>query len=98
MMDSNDMSARLQQIRVSRRSRILERVIILQAAADAIRAGNLDEEMKKEALMEAHRLKGLLGSLGFQEGSDAARKFEQLLANSGSAPELEALVAVIQTV
>lgn len=98
MSDTPDINSRLAQFRIAKRPAILERVHILQIAADAVGAGELNEELKEQAMQEAHRLKGLLGSIGFPEGSVAAAQVESNLKESPSATELNALIAVIKQV
>ena len=60
---------------------ILERLAAVEAAAAALESGTLDEEgdVRQRAELEAHRLAGSLGSVGFPEGSRIAMEIETLL-------------------
>ncbi|OYD90002.1 multi-component transcriptional regulator [Nostoc sp. 'Peltigera membranacea cyanobiont' 210A] len=68
-------------------NRVLERfrnsfaaqVVVLDRAKTALLAGNLNEELHQQALREAHKLAGSMGSFGYPEGSRLARKIEHLL-------------------
>ncbi|MEH1815697.1 MAG: response regulator [Nostoc sp.] len=68
-------------------NRVLERfrnsfagqVVVLERAKTALLAGNLNEELHQQALREAHKLAGSMGSFGYPEGSRLARKIEHLL-------------------
>ncbi|MEH2089819.1 response regulator [Nostoc sp.] len=68
-------------------NRVLERfrnsfagqVVVLERAKTALLAGNLNEELHQQALHEAHKLAGSMGSFGYPEGSRLARKIEHLL-------------------
>ncbi len=59
------------------------RVAILQRAAEAIRAGELTSELRREAMHEAHKLAGALGTFGHREGSEAAQVLERALDGDG---------------
>ncbi|MEH1786489.1 MAG: response regulator [Nostoc sp.] len=68
-------------------NRVLERfrnsfagqVVVLARAKTALLAGNLNEDLHQQALHEAHKLAGSMGSFGYPEGSRLARKIEHLL-------------------
>ncbi|MEH1924512.1 response regulator [Nostoc sp.] len=73
-------------------NRVLERfrnsfagqVVILERLKTALLAGNLNEELHQQALHEAHKLAGSMGSFGYPEGSRLARKIEHLLLGDSS--------------
>ncbi len=67
----------LRQLWERRRPRILERVAVIEAvaAAEAPGAGEIEQ-----ARAEAHKLRGLLGTIGLPEGSEAAGAIEDSLA------------------
>ncbi|MBD2437720.1 response regulator [Nostoc sp. FACHB-110] len=65
--------------------RILEQYLL------ALLAGNLDEEQKKQALNEAHKLAGSMGSFGYPEGSRIARAIEHLLISHPTLTSAEIL-------
>ncbi len=52
---------------------------VLQRAAEAIRSGELTPELRHQALEEAHKLAGALGTFGHREGSEAAQSLERML-------------------
>jgi len=56
-----------------------ERIERLAETAAAIASGNLEEEQRRAAERDAHKLAGSAGSFGFAEGSRLARTAEQLL-------------------
>jgi HPt (histidine-containing phosphotransfer) domain-containing protein len=60
---------------------IRERVSVLDAAAEALAAGNLTEEVRTAAQSAAHKLAGTLGTFGLQQGTDLARELESRLMN-----------------
>ncbi|MFS0517192.1 response regulator [Nostoc sp. UIC 10607] len=83
-------------------NRVLERfrnsfagqVGVLEQAKTALLAGNLNQELQQQALHEAHKLAGSMGSFGYPEGSRLARKIEHLLLEQeagvrGNAPPQE---------
>jgi diguanylate cyclase (GGDEF)-like protein len=55
------------------------RVIVLERAAMALLEGTLDDELRREAEREAHKLAGSVGTFGFMEGSRLAREMEHML-------------------
>lgn len=63
------------------RDLIMERLAAVEAAAAALERGTLEEEgdVRQRAELEAHRLAGSLGSVGFPEGSRIAMEIETLL-------------------
>lgn len=63
---------------------IIERVQILSAAVEAAREGKLTPSLRTEAESAAHKLAGVLGTFGREEGTNLARTIEKLL----SEPEL----------
>lgn len=61
------------------KDKILLRVAVLEKAAQAILAGDLNDELLNGAVDEAHKLAGSLGTFGFFQGCCLARDIEQLL-------------------
>ncbi|MBD2533561.1 response regulator [Nostoc flagelliforme FACHB-838] len=59
-------------------------VVVLEQAKTALLAGNLKQELQQQALREAHKLAGSMGSFGYPEGSRLARKIEHLLLEDSS--------------
>ena len=64
------------------KDKIVNRLQALDKASAALLAGELSEELKQEAIREAHKLAGSLGTFGFAEGSSIARQIEELLLSS----------------
>ena len=73
-----------------------ERLSVLEAAAAALKAGQLNPDLQRSGRSQAHKLAGSLGCFGFSEGSRIARELEQLLQLDASlahhAGRLSALV------
>ena len=61
------------------KDKIIARLAVLEKASIALLAGELSDELRIEAVREAHKLAGSLGTFGFAEGSALARKIEELL-------------------
>lgn len=61
------------------KGKIGEQVEVLAQAAAALSEGKLTTELHAQAEREAHTLAGSLGTFGFSEGSQVARKIERLL-------------------
>ena len=61
------------------KDRIGDSVEALAQAAAALSEGKLTPELHAQAAREAHTLAGSLGTFGFSEGSQVARKIERLL-------------------
>ncbi len=58
---------------------LVDVIAMLQHLAIALQEGSLDPDLRHEGFMEAHRLIGSLGTLGFPIGSAIARQIEQML-------------------
>nr|WP_246851632.1 Hpt domain-containing protein [Patulibacter sp. SYSU D01012] len=61
------------------RERVQDRVAEIEQAVSALEAGPLPEDQRERARVEAHRLAGLLGTLGVTAGSPVARRLELAL-------------------
>ncbi|WP_109486745.1 Hpt domain-containing protein [Occallatibacter savannae] len=62
-----------------------ERVATLQNAAGHLSTGaSISREEQSSAAAEAHKLAGVLGTFGLQEGTELAREAEGLLEGSSS--------------
>jgi HPt (histidine-containing phosphotransfer) domain-containing protein len=66
---------------------IEERVSILEKAAATLAAGSLSRELCGEASSAAHKLAGILGTFGLEQGTLLARDAEALYASPASAAE-----------
>ena len=69
----------------------IERLGVLEEAATALLEGGLDDDLRRRAEREAHRLAGSVGTFGFVEGSRLAREIERLLGGSASLRQGEVL-------
>ena len=56
-----------------------ERMQILMAAAEALKQGKLDSDLRQQAAHEAHKMAGAAGSFGFAEASNLAHSMERIL-------------------
>lgn len=61
---------------------VLTRVDLLERTATAIIQESLTPQLLDEALSACHKLAGALGSFGYHEGTQLARKLEQQLAST----------------
>lgn len=57
----------------------LERIATLERAILALQAGKIDTTLHQEAVRNAHKLAGSLGTFGYEAGSQIARRLEILL-------------------
>ena len=60
---------------------IFDRMATIETAVSALRQGQLADEIRKKAVMEAHRLAGSLGMFGLAEGTRLAREIELALGD-----------------
>lgn len=59
---------------------VLNRVALLeQAAVSILYTGRCDNELRQQAIIEAHKLAGLLGTVGLAKGSELSTEIEDLL-------------------
>lgn len=70
---------------------ILDRVCVLEQAGTALLERNLSPELRASAGREAHKLAGLLGTIGFSAGSRYAREIEEVLTSNLLLTEAHAL-------
>jgi HPt (histidine-containing phosphotransfer) domain-containing protein len=78
---------------------ITQRVAVIEAAAQAVRAGALSNELRQDAYAAAHKLAGTIGTFGLHRGTELARNAELVL--EGDAPlagnsELTAWIAELR--
>ncbi|WP_317108292.1 response regulator [Chroococcidiopsis sp. SAG 2025] len=62
-----------------------DRLAVLEQAVEALCRGKLDDTLQKQAVREAHKLAGALGSFGFAPASHLAQEMECLLEAKNSA-------------
>ncbi|WP_373527670.1 response regulator [Nostoc sp.] len=66
------------QERENFKAKVGSRIAVLKLAANALRKGKLDAQLRQKAEQEAHKLAGSLGSFGFSKGSLLANEIEDL--------------------
>jgi chemotaxis protein histidine kinase CheA len=76
--------ALLRELWLRNRSTTLERLAVVGSALRALAGGALDPETRLTALGEAHKLRGILGTYGFDEGSVLAERAEYALEGADS--------------
>jgi CheY-like chemotaxis protein len=79
---SGDFSGALAALWAKFREGTFRRVAVLDDAALALREGRLDDELRRAAEREAHKLAGAAGTFGFAEATHLAREAEQMLEGS----------------
>ncbi|NDJ20503.1 response regulator [Nostoc sp. B(2019)] len=76
--------AAIAQERENFKAKVGSRIALLKLAADTLRKGTLDAQLRQNAEQEAHKLAGSLGSFGFPKGSLLANEIEDLFQNQKS--------------
>lgn len=71
------------------KGKMFERVAVLVEASGALLDGGLDEELRKKAQWEAHKLAGSVGTFGFAEASRIAAEIENLVQSAAAPGETE---------
>jgi DNA-binding response OmpR family regulator len=66
------------QERENFKAKVGSRIAVLKLAADTLRKGTFDAQLRQKAEQEAHKLAGSLGSFGFPKGSLLANEIEDL--------------------
>jgi chemotaxis protein histidine kinase CheA len=61
---------------------VCKRVLVLEAAAEAMATDELDAELESRSRCEAHTLNGELSTFGFKVGSQICAEIEALLSDS----------------
>ena len=79
------------------REQNLERIAVLEEAAMAMLEGSMDQELRRRAEREAHKLAGSLGTFGLNAGTTLARRLEIALGPRSDTEELDP-VALSETV
>lgn len=84
------------------RSQILERVVVLEAAASAVATKTLTISEREAAQAAAHKLAGTLGMFNLNRGTDLARELELAYSSestlaAASGTDLAAVAAELRT-
>jgi len=75
---------------------IEERVATIQNTAQSLATGNLAANDRQKAAAEAHKLAGVLGTFGLNEGTNLAREAESLC--NGHLGEIRPLAARLSAI
>jgi DNA-binding response OmpR family regulator/HPt (histidine-containing phosphotransfer) domain-containing protein len=79
----------------------LEQLAVLSQSAQALQTGSFDLTLQQKAHQVAHKLVGTLGTFGFTQGTQIARRLEQRLSSPyllslEAAPSLQTLTVTLQ--
>lgn len=81
----SDRREAIRQLWLRNRETTVGRLARVRSALEQLRDGSLDDEEREAARIEAHRLRGILGSYGSPEGSVLAAEAEDLLVGGADA-------------
>lgn len=83
----------LQKLWEKNRPIVEERLATLNRASTEAEAGQISNDLRKEAAQAAHKLAGALGMYGYEEGTCIAREIDALL--SSDVREIEPLQGLV---
>ncbi len=83
--DPSTLAAIMNRLWVQHLPEIEERVAVLERAAAARANGCLTAELSEQAASAAHKLAGILGTFGLDEGTVLAREAEELYSSASLA-------------
>ena len=91
------------EIRAKLRANFIEKVAVFDRAIAQIQTRTLEEELRREAQAQAHKLVGSLGTLGLPQGSEVARKLEHLfkaqnVLKPGNAQKIEEFLDLLKQI
>ena len=91
------------EIRAKLRADFIEKVAVFDRAIAQIKTGTLEDELRREAQAQAHKLVGSLGTLGLPKGSEVARAIEHLfkvqnISKPGTAEQVEELLHLLKQI
>ena len=76
---------------------VSQQIAVLEEASAANSAAKLNSELQQQAIREAHKLAGLVGTFGFAQGSQLARQIEYLFQSpSPEASQIGELVVALR--
>jgi HPt (histidine-containing phosphotransfer) domain-containing protein len=81
--------ASLARIYATNYDKIMARVAVVEGVLQTLQSSTLSDEERRQAEGEAHKLAGVLGTFGMQEGTNLARAIEHLLMGGETLPEDE---------
>jgi len=96
--DYDDFNDPLAKVWERSKQAIMGRVSVLEQATVALVEGSLNDEMRRDAEREAHKLAGSVGNFGFPEGSRLARALENTLRGNKPLAQTEILLLCDKTV
>jgi HPt (histidine-containing phosphotransfer) domain-containing protein len=97
MAGGGELDDKLREAWLRHRDEIGARLDVLDRAASALAAGELDDEARDQARQTAHQLAGTVGTFGYARASELAREVESELATKGTDPAaLARLVASLR--
>jgi HPt (histidine-containing phosphotransfer) domain-containing protein len=83
-VDSKEIKKVLLRVWEKRKPLTLERISTIEKACLALQAGTLTAGALSQALVEAHRLAGSLGTFGFAKATEICRGLEGILKDSAT--------------
>ena len=91
------------EMRAKLRANFIEKVAVFDRAIAQIQTRTLEEELRREAQAQAHKLVGSLGTLGLPQGSEVARKLEHLfkpenVLKPGSVQKIEEFLDLLKQI
>ncbi|MEG4323522.1 MULTISPECIES: response regulator [unclassified Microcoleus] len=91
------------EIRGKLRANFIEKVVIFDRAIAQMKTGTLENELRREAQEQAHKLVGSLGTLGLPKGSEVARKIEhwfkaENILKPGTAQKIEEFLDLLKQI
>lgn len=91
------------EMRAQLRANFIEKVAVFDRAIAQIQTRTLEEELRREAQDQAHKLVGSLGTLGLPQGSEVARKLEHLfkpenVLKPGSVQKIEEFLDLLKQI
>ena len=78
------------------RHSMAERMSALKQAEDDLKLGALAKDVQQSAAKAAHKLAGVLGMFGQDDGTETARSLETLLSDEATEPSLAQVSALIE--
>ncbi len=88
------LSGAIAAIWAKHRDLMFARLAAIEAEADAVAAGSLDDETRAAAHRDAHKLAGALGTFGLHEGTAYARRIELALGDAPAAADVLSAAAL----
>src|SRR5690242_2518838 len=81
-----DVAEEMAALWAAHRENSFKRLKVLDDAAAALASESLDDELRRQARTEAHKLRGSAGTYGFARASELAGELEDLFAGEDPIP------------